>query len=157
MLLSSLEQVGLVDQHAHGILREPPASLDEFRGLFSESPDPSQWPHLASWLPYRQAIAELADRLGCDATERAVYERRLATDPDEYAAWLLRATGTEWLLVDDGYPAPGSGHDWEKIGELAACPAAPVMGSSALPRKPRAISNMFATRSPPLAPAALPR
>jgi len=119
--------VGLVDQHAHGILRELPASLDEFRGLFSESPDPRQWPHLASWLPYRQAIAELAERLGCEATEQAVYERRLATDPDEYAASLLRATETEWLLVDDGYPAPGSGHDWKKMGELAACAAAPVM------------------------------
>jgi hypothetical protein len=37
-LLEVLSAVGLVDQHAHGILRTPPATLDEFRGLFSESP-----------------------------------------------------------------------------------------------------------------------
>ncbi len=127
MLLSSLEQVGLVDQHAHGILAVPPASLDEFRGLFTESPDPRQWPHVASGLTYRRAIRELAGHLGCEATEQAVYERRLATDPDEYAASLLRATGTERLLVDDGFPPPGQGHGWEKMGELAGCRALPVM------------------------------
>ena len=38
----------LVDHHAHGILRAPPATLDEFRGLFSESTDPRQWPHVAT-------------------------------------------------------------------------------------------------------------
>src|SRR5207245_11596108 len=67
------------------------ASPDERRGLVREGPDPRQWPPLASWLPYRQAIAELADRLGCDATERAVYERRLATDHRRSHPRLCRA------------------------------------------------------------------
>ena len=43
-----LSGIPLVDHHAHGILRAPPDSLDEFRGLFSESPDPRQWPHVAT-------------------------------------------------------------------------------------------------------------
>jgi predicted TIM-barrel fold metal-dependent hydrolase len=120
-----LAAVGLVDQHAHGILREPPESLDAFRGLFSESPDPRQWPHVASALTYRRAIAALAEHLGCEPAEQAVYERRLASDPAEYAASLLRATGTEWLLVDDGYP-PG-GTSWDELGELAGCASKPVM------------------------------
>src|SRR6266511_496194 len=122
-----LSAVGLVDHHAHGILRAPPATLDEFRGLFSESPDPRQWPHVATSLTYRRAVRELAGHFDVDGTEQAVYEHRLARDPDEYAAALLRATGTEILLVDDGFPPPGTGVEWEELGELAACRALPVL------------------------------
>jgi uncharacterized protein len=121
-----LNGVGLVDHHAHGILRARP-SLDEFRGLFSESPDPRQWPHVATGLTYRRAIRELAGFLGCEPTEAAVYEHRLASDPDEYASRLLRATGTELLLVDDGFPPPGEGVEWKELGELAGCESRPVL------------------------------
>jgi hypothetical protein len=122
-----LNEIALVDQHAHGILRAPPASLDEFRGLFSESPDPRQWPHVATSLTYRRAIGAIAAHLGCEADERAVYERRLASDPAEYAASFLRATNTEVLLVDDGYPATEVGTSWDELGELAGCRALPVL------------------------------
>ncbi|HYT52615.1 MAG TPA: amidohydrolase family protein [Gaiellaceae bacterium] len=125
-LLEVLNAVGLVDHHAHGILRAQP-TLDEFRGLFSESPDPRQWPHVATGLTYRRAIRELASFFGCDPTETAVYEHRLATDPAEYASALLRATGTETLLVDDGFPPPGTGVEWAELGALAGCEARPVM------------------------------
>ncbi len=109
------------------MLREPPATLDEFRGLFSESPDPAQWPHVAHAVSYRRAIRELADLLGCFADERAVYEHRLTIPPDEYAATMLRATGTEVLLVDDGYPATDVGTTWKELGDLAGCRALPVL------------------------------
>jgi hypothetical protein len=125
-LLEVLNAVPLVDHHAHGILRAQP-SLDEFRGLFSESPDPRQWPHVATGLTYRRAIRELAEFLGCDATEAAVYELRIASDPAEYASALLKATGTEILLVDDGYPPAGEGTSWDELGELGGCEARPVM------------------------------
>jgi uncharacterized protein len=69
----------------------------------------------------------LGELLGCEATEEAVYERRRTSDPDEYAATLLRATGSEWLLVDEGFPPPGRGPDWRRMGELAGCAAAPVL------------------------------
>jgi uncharacterized protein len=121
-----LNEVALVDHHAHGIVA-PPATLDEFRGLFSESPDPRQWPHVATALTYRRGLTELATLFGCEPTEAAVHEHRVATDPDAYAATLLRATGTEWLLIDDGFPAPGEGEGVERMGELAGCRAAPVM------------------------------
>jgi uncharacterized protein len=125
-LLEALNEVALVDHHAHGIV-ETPATLDAFRGLFSESPDPRQWPHVATGLTYMRAIGVLADLLGCEATEEAVYERRRSSDPDEYAAIMLRATHSEWLLIDEGFPAPGHGASWEHIGRLAACKAAPVL------------------------------
>jgi uncharacterized protein len=130
-LLEVLNEVALVDHHAHGIV-EAPATLDAFRGLFSESPDPRQWPHVATGVTYMRAIPELAELLGCEATEEAVFERRRSTDPNEYAATLLRATGTDWLLIDTGFPTPGEGLGWEQMGRLAGCRAAPVLRIEAL-------------------------
>ncbi len=76
---------------------------------------------------YQRALPLLAERLGCQATEEAVYECRLATEPSAYASRLLRATGTELLFVDDGFPPPGVGTTCQQLGELAGCPARPVM------------------------------
>src|SRR5438046_782160 len=125
-MLDELNAIGLVDHHAHGILRTTP-TLDEFRGLFSESPDPRQWPHVATGVTYRRAIRELAAFFGVDATEAAVYAHRLATDPAEYASELLRATNTDVLLVDDGYPPAGEGTSWDELGQLAGCAAHPIL------------------------------
>ncbi|HEY3206080.1 MAG TPA: amidohydrolase family protein [Gaiellaceae bacterium] len=122
-----LSAVGLVDHHAHGILREPPRTLNEFRGLFSESPDPRQWPHVATGVTYRRAMRELAELLGCDEGEQGVYDHRLAADPAEYASTLLHATGSDWLLVDDGFPPREEAVAWDELGELAGCRSAPVM------------------------------
>ena len=122
----SLDDVALVDHHAHGILYARP-ELEEFRGLFSESPDPLQWPHVATGVTYRRAIRELAAFFGCEPGEAAVYEHRLARAWGEYASALLRATNTELLLVDDGYPLPGEGTTWQELGELAGCEARPVL------------------------------
>jgi uncharacterized protein len=115
-----------VDHHAHGILRAKP-TLDEFRGLFSESADPRQWPHVATGITYRRAIRELAAFFDVAPTEDAVYERRMGTDPSEYASALMRATRTDVLFVDDGYPPPGQGTGWDELGALAHCEARPVM------------------------------
>jgi hypothetical protein len=122
-----LSGIPLVDHHAHGVYRTPPATLDEFRGLFSESPDPRQWPHIATGITYRRAVAVLADHFGVEQDERAVYEHRLAADPAEYASSLLRATNTEVLLVDDGFPPEGEGTTWDELGELGGCLARPIL------------------------------
>jgi hypothetical protein len=121
-----LSETRLVDHHAHGIVA-PPRTLDEFRGLFSESDDPRQWPHVASGLTYRRAVRELAALFGCAPGEDALFALRSSTPPDEYAGTLLRAAGLDWLLIDDGFPVPGEGETWERMGELAGCRAAPVM------------------------------
>ncbi len=125
-LADALWEVAAVDHHAHGIVPVRP-TLDEFRGMFSESPDPAQWPHVATGLTYRRAIRDLAAQFGCDADEAAVHAHRVAADFDDYSAGLLRASATGEILVDDGYPAPGEGYGWERMGELAGCPSRPVM------------------------------
>ena len=125
-LAEALWGVPAVDHHAHGIVPVRP-TLDEFRGMFSESADPAQWPHVATGLTYRHAVRELAEHLRCPADEASVHAHRLAADFDEYSAGLLRASATGELLIDDGYPAAGEGYGWERMGELAGCPARPVM------------------------------
>ena len=109
------------------MLREPPRSIDEFRGLFSESPDPRQWPHIATGVTYRRAIATIAEHLGCEPEEQVVYGRRIAADPAEYAVSLLRATNTELLLLDDGYPPTDVGTAWDEFAVMVDVPARPVL------------------------------
>jgi uncharacterized protein len=72
-------------------------------------------------------MRELAGFFDVEPTEQAVYEHRLSRDFEEYASSLLRATKTEWLLVDDGFPSPGTGIEWERLGELAGCRSRPVL------------------------------
>ena len=121
-----LDGIALVDHHAHGVLRAQP-SLDEFRGLFSESPDPRQWPHIATGVTYRRAIRELAELLGVEGTEDAVYAHRLATEPGEYARMLLGGTNSELLLLDDGYPATDVGTAWDEFAAMVGIPARPIL------------------------------
>jgi uncharacterized protein len=82
---------------------------------------------VATGVTYGRAIRALAEFLGCERTEQAVYEHRLASDPAEYASSFLGATNTELLLVDDGYPPAGVGTSWDELGELAGCRALPVL------------------------------
>jgi len=82
---------------------------------------------VASAVTYRRAIRLLAEHLGCEPTEEAVYARRLATDQRQYASELLRATNTELLLVDEGFPPADVSTSWQELGELAGCDARPVL------------------------------
>lgn len=82
---------------------------------------------MATAITYRRAIVVLAEFLGCEPSEEAVLARRLETEPLEYASALLRATNTEVLLVDDGFPPVSESVIWEELGALAGCRSAPVL------------------------------
>jgi hypothetical protein len=82
---------------------------------------------VATGVTYQRAVRVLAQHLDCEPTERAVYERRLATDPVDYASLTLRASGAELLLVDDGYPPADVSIGWQELGRLASCPSRPVL------------------------------
>jgi hypothetical protein len=121
-----LDGIALVDHHAHGILRAQP-TLDEFRGLFSESMDSRQWPHIATGITYRRGIRELAELFGVAPTEEAVHAHRLATEPRDYARRLLAESNTELLLLDDGFPPTDVGTSWDEFAEWVGISARPVL------------------------------
>ena len=62
-----------------------------------------------------------------------MFAHRRSRDPLDYAASLLRATNTEVLLVDDGFPPPAISVNWDELGTVAGCRAAPVMRIETLP------------------------
>ena len=72
---------------------------------------------------YLRALPVLAAHLGCEPTEEAVFAARSAADP----AAFLRATGTELLLLDDGFPPPEDSVSREEMGALAGCEARAVL------------------------------
>ena len=78
-------------------------------------------------LSYRRGIGVLAAELGVRPDERAVFEHRASLDPADYASRLLRATNTEVLLVDDGFPSPELATTCQELGDLAGCRALPVL------------------------------
>jgi uncharacterized protein len=82
---------------------------------------------VATGVTYQRAVRVLARHLECEPTERAVYQRRLAADPMDYASAMLRATGAELLLVDDGYPPADVSIGWQELGKLAGCPSRPAL------------------------------
>jgi uncharacterized protein len=108
------------------VLTAPP-SLDQFRGWFSESEDPAQWPHVATGLTYRRGIRLLAEHLGLEPTEQAVHQHRLASDLEAYAASLLGPTNIGWLLLDDGFPPPQESFSPEQMGAASGAQVRPVM------------------------------
>jgi len=126
-LRETLAAVRHVDHHAHSLMRTGPRDLDEFRGLFCETRDPRQWPHVATSVTYQQAIPLLSSYLGCEPTERGVFAHRSAHDPEEYAAALLRAAGADVVLVDEGYPPAAEALTTAELGRLAQCDTRPVL------------------------------
>jgi len=127
ILRRALSAVRHVDHHAHSILRASPVDLDAFRGLFSESADPRQWPHVATTVTYQRAIELLAAELGCNPSEEAVFQHRRSADPEQYASDLLTAAGAEVLLLDEGYPPAAEALSTAEMGRLAGCPARPLL------------------------------
>jgi predicted TIM-barrel fold metal-dependent hydrolase len=95
--------------------------------MFSESPDPRQWPHIATGVTYRRAIRELAELFGVETTEEAVYAHRLASEPEEYARALVGGSNTELLLLDDGYPATDVGTSWDEFAAMVGVQARPIL------------------------------
>ena len=115
-----------MDHHAHSILRAPPVDLDAFRGLFSESADPRQWPHVATTVTYQWAIELLAAELGCNAGEEAVFEYRRGADPEGYASDLPTASAAEVLLIDEAYPPTGEALSTTEWGSRSLSLAPPI-------------------------------
>ena len=124
-----LTQVPVVDNHCHGVSRDQIfQNLASWRLAFTESTDPGMArDHGASTTFYRRLIRTLADFLGCEPEERAVFATRTGRDGQELTGALLRAANVDTLLLDTGFPPPEEVFPVPETGELGGCRAEPIL------------------------------
>lgn len=125
----NLTQVPIVDNHCHGVMRDQTfPDLAGWRAAFTESTDPGMArEHVGTTTFYRRMIRTLADSLGCEPEERAVFAARTAKDGREFTGELLRAANVDTLLLDTGFPPPESVFPVPELGELAGSRAEPML------------------------------
>jgi uncharacterized protein len=124
-----LAQIPVVDNHCHGVSRDQTfEDLTIWRRAFTESTDPGMpRDHIASTAFYRRLIRALADFLGCEPEEEAVFAARTGMDGWELAGALLRAANVDTLLLDTGFPPPEEVLPVPELGRLGGCRAEPML------------------------------
>ena len=100
-----LSHVPFIDGHMHPPLRTRPQTVEEYRWPWFEGL-PEESAHVAELVPYRWAIRQLADELGCAADERTVVRHTRELDPMTWLATVCERSQTIALVVDTGYPPP---------------------------------------------------
>ena len=80
-----LSHVPFIDGHMHPPLRARPQTVEEYRWPWFEGL-PEESAHVAELVPYRWAIRQLADELGCAADERTVVRHTRELDPMTWLA-----------------------------------------------------------------------
>jgi hypothetical protein len=125
----NLTQVPVVDNHCHGIMQDQTFDdLAIWRHSFTESTDPGMArDHVASTAFYRRLIRTLADFLGCEPEEEAVFAARTSRDGRELTGALLRAANVDTLLLDTGFPPSEEVLAVPELGKLAGCRAEPML------------------------------
>jgi predicted TIM-barrel fold metal-dependent hydrolase len=120
-------EIPIVDHHAHSLLLAQPTTPEAFRRLFTESPDPvvasRDVPHT---LFYRRALRDLAEILGCEATEEAVVAARNRMALEDLVRYLFTDARIEAVLVDYGY-RQSDHYSHRGLGDLLPCRVEPVL------------------------------
>jgi uncharacterized protein len=122
-------QVPVVDNHCHGVLRDQAfEDIAIWRQSFTESTDPGMLrDHVASTALYRRLIRTLADFLGCEPEEEAVFAARTGRDGRELTGALLRAANVDTFLLDTGFSPPEEVIPVPEVGDLGGCRAEPML------------------------------
>ena len=118
-----LSNIPILDHHCHSIRRFDQALAgDGFRRFFAETTDPAMAPHIRHTVFYMRMLRDVADLLGCEPTETAVWAARAAAQPETYIRTLFEASNFRALQIDTGYASPTS-YD---TGELSALIGRPI-------------------------------
>jgi len=109
-----LSHVPFVDGHMHPPLRVRPQTVEEYRWPWFEGL-PEDSAQVTELVPYRWAIRELADELGCAADERSVVAHTRGLDQATWLATVCERSQTVALVADTGYPSPAESLPLEQI------------------------------------------
>jgi hypothetical protein len=129
MVALDLTQVPVVDNHCHGLLRDQAfEDIASWRQSFTESTDRGMArDHVASTAFCRRLIRTLADFLGCEPEEEAVFAARTGRDAQELTGTLLRAANVDTFLLDTGFPPPEEVFPLPELGEVGGCRTEPML------------------------------
>jgi uncharacterized protein len=124
-----LTRVPVVDNHCHGVSRDQTFDdLAIWRQCFTESTDPGMVrDHVASTAFYRRLIRTLADFLGCEPEERAVFAARTRREGRELTGALLHAANVDTLLLDTGFPPSEEVFPVSELAEIGGCRTGPML------------------------------
>ena len=124
-----LTRVPVVDNHCHGVSRDQTFDdLAIWRQCFTESTDPGMArDHVASTAFYRRLIRTLADFLGCEPEERAVFAARTRREGRELTGALLHAANVDTLLLDTGFPPSEEVFPVSELAEIGGCRTGPML------------------------------
>ncbi|HET6172129.1 MAG TPA: amidohydrolase family protein [Gaiellales bacterium] len=125
-----LSQVPFTDGHMHPPLCVRPQTVEEYRWPWFEGL-PSESEHVAELVPYRWAIRQIADELGCAADERAVVRHTRELDPLTWLATVCERSQTIALVLDTGYPPPDESLPLDQI-RAAGVEVAPLLRLEAM-------------------------
>jgi predicted TIM-barrel fold metal-dependent hydrolase len=124
-----LARVPVVDNHCHGVSRDQTFDdLAIWRHSFTESTDPGMArDHVGSTAFYRRLIRTLADFLGCEPEERAVFAARTRREGRELTGALLHAANVDTLLLDTGFPPSEEVFPVSELAEIGGCRTGPML------------------------------
>jgi uncharacterized protein len=128
--MADLSQVPFVDGHMHPPLRVRPQTVEEYRWPWFEGAE-SESAHVAQLVPYRWAIRQLAEELGCPVDERSVVAATRGLDPATWLATVCERSQTTALVLDTGYPPPADSLPLAQI-RAAGVEVAPLLRLEAL-------------------------
>ena len=100
--LAGIEEIPVIDNHCHPIVRDQQLTLDRWIHYFSPSHDTG--PNVPYTVYYRWAVRQLAAYFGVEPNAEAVLEARNSRPFEQYVADLGRNANIAGLVEDEGYP-----------------------------------------------------
>jgi hypothetical protein len=119
--------IPILDQHAHSLLRRPPAKPRDWLKFFTESADPDIISHhVPHTLFFQFAVKALAGLLGCESKPESVLAERDKLGQQGWAERLIRDANITGMLMDYGFQSEGS-YTHDELTKLLPCRVEPIL------------------------------
>ncbi len=100
----NLNEIPLVDQHAHNILKPEIAANYPYSAAFTEGYEPEIVNHHAKHtLFYRRSLREIANLLDCEPEETAILVQRESLGIENLTKLCFESANLEAIYLDDGF------------------------------------------------------
>ena len=140
--LAEIDQIPVIDNHCHPIVRDQRLTLDRWIDYFSPSHDTAR--NVPYTVFYRWAIRQLAAYLGVDADAQAVLDARNSRPLEQYVRGLAENAGIAGLVEDEGYPIGEGAYSAQETADLFGVRCARLIRLELLIQRLAAQTDSFA-------------